>query len=145
MWGYGGNTLQPRTMVQPFAAAQASQGRVIRLVMHPMTSRHFAVPARAEQYSIDGIEWQPVPEAINVVGSRYALWITNLREVKTSLRLSDTEVAVGMSQGMKGIDYVRGHVDKACLMVTGEHEQGEETDIGLMADLVEPYAVLLRN
>lgn len=145
MWGYGGNTLHPRTMVQPFAAAQASSGRAIRLVMHPMTSRHFAVPARAEEYSIDGIEWQPVPEAINVVGSRYALWIANLRRVETTVRLSNTKVALGLSRGIRGDDYVRGHVDKACLVVTEGEEPGEDTEIGLMADLVEPYAVFLRN
>ena len=80
MWGYGGNTCHPRTMVQPFAAAHASSGQVIRLCMQPMESKHFADPVRADEYSIDGIKWIPVPTPINVLGSRYALCINDLRE-----------------------------------------------------------------
>lgn len=145
MWGYGGNTLHPRTMVQPFVASHTTGGRVIRLVMQPMNSHHFAAKVRAEEYSADGINWTEVPEAINVVGSRYALCIRDLREVEMTLRLDNTQVAVGLSKGRKGSDYVKGHVDKACLEVTGDEESGLQTEIGLVADIVDPFAVFLRN
>ncbi len=42
MWGYGGNTCHPRTMVQPFAEAWADRGEPIYLCMEEMDSRHFA-------------------------------------------------------------------------------------------------------
>src|SRR3984893_6220083 len=70
MWGYGGNTCHPTSMVQPFVEAASGP---VRLVMQPMLSKHFAEPIRAEEYSPDGTRWLPVPSGINVLGSRYAL------------------------------------------------------------------------
>src|ERR1700737_1463778 len=72
MWGYGGNTCHPRSMVQPFARAV---NRPIVLCMQPMASRHAAEPIRAEEYSVDGKHWVQIPSGINVLGSRYALCI----------------------------------------------------------------------
>lgn len=148
MWGYGGNTCHPTTMVQPFAQAHRSSGKPIVLAMHRMNSNHLAEPLRAEEFSTNGTDWQPVPEAINVLGSRYALCIKNLAEVSKSLPLAATHVAIGNSRGRTGDAYVKGRVDKACLefadSLTGD--AGEDAvSIELVADLVEPYAVFLRG
>lgn len=145
MWGYGGNTCHPRTIVQPFAQRLQEPSRPIRLVMEPMNSRHFAAPVRADEYSADGIAWHEIPRAINVRGSRYALCINNLRETDSHLILGETRVAVGNSAGRQGDLYVRGRVDKACLDVISGGSSDGLVEIGLVADLVEPYAVFLRN
>lgn len=144
MWGYGGNTCHPTSMVQPFAEAASGP---IRLIMHPMLSKHFADPIRAEEYSADGTHWRTVPSGINVLGSRYALCINSLEEVDEELDLSETQVAVGNSRGRAGVEYVRGRVDKACLEIVDPAPGYEPRPIriGLMADLVKPYAVLLRG
>lgn len=146
MWGYGGNTCHPSTMVQPFARGLAAAGSRILLVMEPMDSRHIADPVRAEEYSVDGIEWKPVPEDIHVLGSRYALCITGLKEVDEKLALAKTRVALGNSKGKLGSDYVKGRVDKACLEIVDKPGEGSLTvGIGLKAEIVEPYAVFLRS
>ena len=145
MWGYGGNTCHPRTIVQPFALERHSIAQPIRLVMEPMDSRHFAAPARAAEFSVDGIEWTAISEAIDVLGSRYALCIDNLRGTESELALGETRVAVGNSRGRPGDTYVRGRVDKACLEVVGDSSSDRIVKIGLVADLVAPYAVFLRN
>ena len=145
MWGYGGNTCHPRTIVQPFGRKHRESGRLIRLAMEPMDSRHFAAPIRADEFSVDGMAWSEIPEAINVLGSRYALCINNLRETDSPLVLGETRVAVGNSAGRQGDLYVRGRVDKACLDVVSEGSSDGLVGIGLVADLVEPYAVFLRN
>src|SRR6202049_5017054 len=79
-WGYGGSTCHPQTMVQPFARSFEQRGQVIYLCMQPMESSHFAEPIRAADFSVNGIDWQPIHLAINVRGSRYALAIKNLRK-----------------------------------------------------------------
>jgi hypothetical protein len=145
MWGYGGNTCHPRTMVQPFATTTESAGRVIRLCMQPMESKHFAESIRANEYSTDGVSWKRIPAKINVVGSRYALCITDLHEVDSELALNETRVAIGNSKGRSGNAYVKGHVDKACLEVVAMGATQTTVPIGLLARLVEPYAVFLRN
>ena len=143
MWGYGGNTCHPTTKVQPFAK---SADRPIILCMQPMESRHFAEPVRAEEYSVDGIHWDLIPSEINVVGSRYALWITDLTEVDETIDLGQMRVAVGNSRGLSGSQYVRGRVDKGCFEVA-DSSLGEPMPvrIGATAKLVAPYAVLLRS
>lgn len=145
MWGYGGNTCHPTSMVQPFAEEVAAIGRPILLVMQPMSSKHFAEPLRAREYSRDGIGWETVPGPINVLGSRYALCIRTLEEVEERLALGDTRVAVGNSRGRSGAAYVKGRVDKACLRLSEAEGDGSNiVNIKLRAELIDPFAVFLR-
>lgn len=148
LWGYGGNTCHPQTMVQPFAREYEQKGGKIVLVMETIESNHFAEPIRADEFSVDGLIWQKIPGPINVLGSRYALVIKDLRRVNFDLPLARTAVALGNSMGAPGVRYISGRVDKACLRVL---EEDDATDaeksihIGLAADIVEPYAVYVRN
>lgn len=150
MWGYGGNTCHPTSMVQPFANAFAEQGRTIHLCMEEMTSNHYAEPLCAAEFSADGVNWQEIPEDIQVRGSKYALVIDQLHPEAFKLRLDQTRVPVGPSTGRIGSKYIQGRVDKACLEVLespqiSNEEPAKEIDIGLVARLVDPYAVFLRG
>lgn len=148
-WGYGGNTCHPQSMVQPFAKSYQQRGGVIYLCMQPMESKHFAEAIRAEEFSVDGVKWQKIPTAINVLGSRYALAIKNLHLDNFDLPLTATRVAIGNSMGRSGNLYIAGRVDKACLEVTADITNApnpeEVVHIGLVAELVDPYAVYVRN
>lgn len=146
-WGYGGGTCHPVNTVQPFAASFEEQGGTIYLCMHPMNSRHFAPSARADEFSVDGISWQPIPPGINVTGSRYALVIKDLQRENFMLPLRDTRVSMGNSVGAIGSKYISGRVDKACLEITDPMDgtDHELVDIGLVARIVKPYAVFVRN
>ena len=147
LWGYGGTTCHPLTSVQPFARDFIQREGIIFLVMQPMESKHFAIPDRAHEFSPDGTRWEEVPPAINVRGSRYALAIDSLNEDEFELPLGQTRVAVGNSRGRRGDRYIRGRVDKACLEVVDDPTADEAplVHIGLVARLIEPYAVLLRT
>jgi hypothetical protein len=148
-WGYGGGTCHPTTMVQPFARAIQEQGGPIYLCMQPMESKHFAPSVRAEEFSIDGINWKPIPAGINVKGSRYALVIKDLHSEKLELLLTQTRVALGNSAGAIGSKYISGRVDKACLEIVDslpDPQSGQKSvNIDLVAQIVEPYAVFVRN
>jgi len=150
LWGYGGNTCHPQSMVQPFAQAFEMRGQTIYLCMHAMTSNHFAEPVRADEFSVDGLKWSPIPAAINVKGSRYALVIKNLRQEEFELPLDQTAVAIGRSQGRAGDIYVHGRVDKACLEVLpgprlANAGGSPALKINLVAELVAPFAGYVRN
>lgn len=151
LWGYGGNTCHPSTMVQPFAHSHVSQGGKIYLCMQEMVSKHNAAPVRANQYSVDGVNWETVPDAINVLGSQFALAIKNLHEEKFILPLEKSKVAVGRSLGRQGSQYIAGRVDKACLDISEQiddsdiNEGANSVQISLVAEICEPYAVFLKN
>jgi len=149
MWGYGGNTCHPASMVQPFARTFAGRGRTIHLCMEEMNSNHFGEGV-AREYSVDGTTWQEIPEAIEVRGSRYALVIEDLHEEKFQLPLDQTRVPVGPSTGRLGSRYIQGRVDKACLEVLEAPELSNDADprmigIDMVATLRDPYAVFLRG
>ncbi|MBV8977724.1 MAG: hypothetical protein JOZ13_10140 [Alphaproteobacteria bacterium] len=150
LWGYGGNTCHPSTMVQPFGRIFEKRGGRILLCMQEMNSSHFAEQVRADAYSVDGITWQDIPSGINVLGSRYALKIRDLRKVDEVLPLDRTIVAVGNSQGRQGSRYIQGRVDKACLELSPDAEATDEDDertvgINLVAEIEQPYAFFLKN
>lgn len=143
MWGYGGNTCHPKSMVQPFAR---TAGKPIVLCMQPMESRHRAEPVRAEEYSVDGRHWKQIPSGINVLGSRFALCIGSLEDVDITLDLGDTRVALGNHRGRNGSSYVQGRVDKACLEVIAPGSEPVRCiKIRAVAEIVEPFAVMVRN
>jgi len=108
LWGYGGNTCHPTTMVQPFAREFARRGQPIHLCMEEMNSKHFAEQQCAAECSPDGVTWETIPNTINVLGSRYALVIEALHEEHFSLPLEQTRVPVGPSMGRLGSRYVKG-------------------------------------
>lgn len=150
LWGYGGNTCHPSSMVRPFALAARQAGRPIHLVMQEMDSKHDKVPACSEEFSIDKDLWKPVPKGIEVRGSNYALAIKSLRVTDEALALNQTRVAVGPSADRSGHLYIGGHVDKACLQVVAEPVNTNQPEkyhkaIGLVAELIDPYAVFLRG
>lgn len=144
MWGYGGPTCPPNR-VRSYADECASAGRVIRLVMEPVNSRHARDPARASHFSVDNHLWDPIPAGIDVLGSRYALCIMNLREVHETLPLGATAVAIGPSKGKPGAAYIQGQIDKACLEVLPTVDEGRVASIELAADIVAPWSVFLRT
>ncbi len=150
MWGYGGNTCHPSTMVQPFAAEHEAANNPIFLCMEEIHSDHWAEPVIAAEYSVDGLSWVNVPDPIAVKGSRFALIIKNLERRTFRLPLNQTKVAVGPKKSRIGSRYVRGRVDKACLEVIDTPElsnddQTRELEINLVAELSSPYAVFLRG
>lgn len=150
MWGYGGSTCYPTTMVQPFAKMFEERGEVIHLCMEEMDSKHDAPQIAADEFSVDGNVWKNIPHGINALGSRFALIIKSLDTVDLELSLAQTQVAVGRSQGRPGHRYIIGQSDKACFEVlppTQGIELLEETKkpITLTAELADPYAVFLRN
>lgn len=145
-WGYGGSSCHPYNAVQPFVKEQTAKGTKVRLLMQEITSRHYA-EGLAKEFSPDGKNYYPVPKGVNVLGSRYALVVTTLDPIDEVLSLSDTIVGIGNKEGLSGDQYIRGHVDKACLVYSpgsGLAEHKAEIALCLSAELAEPYAVVLR-
>ncbi|MFA7587864.1 MAG: hypothetical protein WCY11_17000, partial [Novosphingobium sp.] len=82
----------------------------------------------------------------NVLGSRFALVIKDLREHDDELDLSATRVAVGRNEGRLGSRYVQGQADKACLEIIQPelvNIEPKKVKIDLVAELASPYAVFL--
>lgn len=149
-WGYGGSSCHPRSMVQPFAAGHAAANRPIHLVMEPMKSNHNRPPVRATHWSRDNEDWEEIPEGIDALGSNFALIIGDLHVEQFELPLDQTRVALGPKKGRLGSLYIKGQNDKACLEYSPDTpvanaDRKQIKSIGLVAQLVAPYAVYLKK
>lgn len=143
-WGYGGSSCHPLNAVQPFVKQVTDKGITVRLFMQEITSRHYA-EGEAKQYSADGKTYLPVPKGIKVLGSRYALVLSSLDQVDLQISLTQTTVGVGRLLGSSGSAYIRGHVDKACLVFDpSADEAGNTIQLRLAGNMAAPYAVVLK-
>jgi hypothetical protein len=155
-WGYGGQNCHPRAIVQPYADEVVSTGGTVRLCLEavaPDRETYWANESEAREWSIDGLNFRPLPKGIRVTASRYAFVIKNLRPEHFDLPLTSARVAAGPSRGRLGaryVDEIGGPVDKAVLRVEDGSEQGlregdvETLPIAYVAELHRPYAVFLR-
>lgn len=148
-WGYGGMTLHPIQRVQPFARLRVQEQGLVYLVMEQMDSTAEPDILPAQQFSSDGLTWQPLPDGVVVTGSRYALILDEISPGDLVFPQNEYEVAVGTSRGRLASEYLRGRVDKGCFIrrrgeppPAGPHRI--ETKVEYTAKLTEPYGVLLR-
>ena len=139
-WGYGGSVCHPRTQIQPLAA----RGMPVTVLMIRTESDFFGNPTYASQASRDGKAWGPIPDGVMTSG-RYALVLRSLREVDSLLDLGAYEVAIGPKEGTPLAEYLRLRVDKACARLTDAPRSSDRRRVVLQAELVAPYAVVLRT
>ena len=149
-WGYGGTTLHPIHHVQPFARLWVQQEGSIQVVMEQIDSRANPEVLPASEFSTDGINWERMPDGVNVTGSRYAIVLDEIVPGKLELDLSRFQVGIGPSRGRNAAEYVRGRVDKGCFVEAPSASEASDTHqkprlIQFQARLLEPYAVILRH
>lgn len=149
-WGYGGSVCHPVRQVQPFARQHVGEAGAIYLLMEYIDSKADPDLIPAQEFSVDGVIWQPIPEGVEVTGSKYALVLDEVSPGDLEMPYKDYVVGVGPSRGKEAGQYLQGRVDKACLernivpTATAEDVAAEARRISHSARLKEPYAVLLR-
>lgn len=146
-WGYGGGTCHPTKQVQPFSRMKIKEGANIMLVMEEINSNHGPTNLVAKEYSKDGQLWLPIPQGIEVRGSKYAIVLDELHEGDLDLDITDYQVDIGPSRGKVASEYVQGRVDKACISHRKTEIPVEKPmikKITHIAKLKEPFAVFVR-
>lgn len=144
-WGYGGNICHPLTQVQPFAENVYKRGEKLYLVMSKTESELNNAPYKSHHFSIDKKDWSPIDEKINVLGSKFALCIKDLRVCNFDLSLDAYSVGIGNKYGTILSDYIRYRVDKACAVKTDSHTTNHNTvNIKLCAEVIYPFAVFTK-
>ena len=148
-WGYGGSACHPLTQVQPFVKAEIESGRPPSLLMQSIRSIHDHDIYPAVEYSIDGVEWEQIPDGVRVTGSRYAMILGEINEGDFMIDPRRFAVGIGPSRGKRADKYLSGRTDKACLIpatpsveLPPDPESAKKIDF--FGRLVAPYAVLLR-
>lgn len=146
-WGYGGKSCHPLTQVQPFAKIQVKKYGNICLMMEMIDSHADPEIVPAKEYSDDGVTWKEIPDGIEVIGSRYALILNEIKPGDLDIAIDNYVVGIGPSRGKIASEYIQGRIDKACLSFkVGKKNKKvvEKRHFSYSSKLIEPYAVMLR-
>ena len=100
----------------------------------------------ATDYSIDKVQWQPIPNGIKVLGSKYAIVCKSIEQCNFSIDLANYVIPIGNSKGKILSNYIRGHVDKACGRYNNNlpNQDSQLVNISLCAEIDYPYSVFLK-
>ena len=103
----------------------------------------------ATEYSEDGVNWKAIPKGIKVTGSRYALVLDEITPADFEIDTRDYLIGAGPSLGKNAAEYMKGHIDKACLLAPdtpiASTSAPKVKRIKLTARLLKPYAVLVKG
>lgn len=146
-WGYGGPTCHPTKQIQPFAKHIVEKRGSIYLCMETIHSLADPDIVPAIMYSVDGVNYTPIPDGIKVTGSRYAIVLDEIVPESFEIPIEAYDVAYGRSKGRPASSYIRGHVDKACLEVNPSRlteVSDKKRCISYVARMKEPYAVFVK-
>ena len=136
-WGYGGTVCHPLNQVKPFLNENKAKGEKTYLVLSYTKSNFNNKPNKSELYSMDKIEWNKIPDGINVLGSKYALICKSFKKVKHSINLEDYNIAIGPSTGKKMSQYIKGRIDKGCGRYENKNSNDKDNnlEISLIAEI----------
>jgi hypothetical protein len=140
-WGYGGSACHPLRQVQPFAH-QCEEDVVVAMLW--TESRPLSPSRTAEEMSVDGEHWQPLPPAVRITGSKWALVLDQLNACEETVDLGVYEIGVGPSAGKLATAYLRGQSDKACVRRSAVRTRPDPRTVVACGQLAEPWAVFLR-
>lgn len=144
-WGYGGTLCHPINQVRPFVIKMLSEGIKVYLAMSFTKSKPQMTGEECKMFSVDNKNWEDVPSGIKVTGSKYAIVCSQLQDCYIRLNLDSYQVAIGPSKGKVASQYIGFRVDKGCLQkLDYDGISHHEVSIQLVAEIVEPYAVILK-
>lgn len=145
LWGYGGVLCHPLNQVQPFLNENCLRGEKTYLLLTQTPSKLFNAPSVATDFSRDKTTWEPIPDGIKVIGSKYAIVCSSIRQCNFCIDLSKYTVPIGNSTGKRLSDYIRGRVDKACGRYTETSSANSSiVSVSLCCEIDYPYSVFLR-
>lgn len=148
-WGYGGSACHPLKQARPFVNIWEKQNGSVYVLMQVIDSRAEPDLLPAKEYSWDAGKWEPIPEGINVLGSRYALILDEIKPTDFEIDPKEYVIGMGAKQGKVAEEYMRGHIDKACLVKAESPPPSDirsrRRKIKYAAKLLSPYAVLVRS
>ena len=145
-WGYGGVLCHPLNQVQPFLKSNALKNQKTHLVMTKTLSKLNNTPSAATMYSVDNINWCPIPNNVRVLGSKYAIVCNSITQCEFILDLADYVIPLGNCKGRRLSQYIQGRVDKACgyYQINTAKNISMPVIITLCAEIESPFSVFIK-
>ena len=140
-WGYSGVFCRPK-QVQDFCKDSVLNKHTPKLVLIETKNSYNSSIGYINTYSEDNINYKSFKSPVQLQGAQFSFVAKNIREYN-NFRLDDFIVVGGKNDGKVLSSHLRFKVNKCFAKYVGNcNEKGIDV---LVADLVEPYAVWLKE
>ena len=140
-WGYSGVFCRPK-QVQEFCKQSVFNQHHPKLVLIETKSSYNSTIGYISEYSTDNINFQKFKSPVQLQGAQFSFVAKNIRKYN-NFKLDDFTVVGGKNDGKVLSSHLKFKVNK-CFAKYKENSQDKEINV-LIADLVEPYAVWLKE
>ena len=140
-WGYSGVFCRPK-QVQEFCKNSALNNNSPKLVLIETKSSYNSDIGFINEYSVDNINYEKFKYPVQLQGAQFSFVAKNLRKYD-KFKLDDFIVVGGKNDGKPLSEHLVFRVNKCFGKYIGNSDDNEINV--LIADLVEPYAVWLRE
>ena len=140
-WGYSGVFCRPN-QVQNFCKESILNGISPKLILIETKSSYNSNIGFINEYSDDNINYKKFKSPVQLQGAQFSFVAKNIREYD-NFKLNDFVVVGGKNNGKVLREHLKFKVNK-CFAKYNEDSNDEEIKV-LVADLVEPYAVWLKE
>jgi hypothetical protein len=140
-WGYSGVFCRPK-QVQDFCKKAILNNHIPKLVLIETKSSYSSDIGFINEYSVDHLNYEKFKYPVQLQGAQYSFVAKNLRKYN-NFKLDDFVVVGGKNNGKRLSSHLVYRVNK-CFGKYNKKSNSEELNV-LIADLVEPYAVWLKE
>lgn len=138
-WGYSGVFCQPRP-TQEFCKSKES----VQLVLIETKSPYQSDIGDIFEYSENGIDYKKFKGPVQLSGAQFSFVARNLREFE-NFCVDDYIVVGGKNDGKLLSDHLRFRVNKSFAKLDSKSQTRKQQQTVLIADLVEPYCIWLKE
>ena len=140
-WGYSGVFCRPK-QVQEFCKSSVLNNHSPKLVLIETKSSYSSSIGFINEYSEDNINFKKFKSPVQLQGAQFSFVAKNIRKYN-QFKLDDFIVVSGKNDGKVLSNHLKFKVNKCFAKYKG-NSQDKEINV-LVADLVEPYAVWLKE
>lgn len=140
-WGYSGVFCRPK-QVQDFCKKSVLNNHSPKLVLIETKSTYSSNIGFINEYSIDNINYKKFKSPVQLQGAQFSFVAKNIRKYN-QFKLDDFTVVGGKNDGKVLSSHLKFKVNKCFAKYVGNCKD-KEINV-LVADLVEPYAVWLKE
>jgi hypothetical protein len=143
-WGYSGSLCHP-FKVQEFCWIATKENEEVMLILSETKSAYGSKEEirKVSEYSIDGKNWNKLPESIHLWNCKFAVTASKLRKVDQYIDLNEYVVVVKNGEVKLG-EYIRYRVNKACAILKNQAHIPRLVKISYIATLVPPFCIFVR-
>ncbi|HTH93371.1 MAG TPA: hypothetical protein VL576_02755 [Candidatus Paceibacterota bacterium] len=142
--GYSGVFCHPKR-VSEFIQLAKSEGEKVTVLFITTPSNFNSPIERLSYYSSDANLWQPLPEEVLLVGSKFSIVAKDIQKVDFDINLTDYQSMLGATPGKTLDEYLQWRCDKSCAVYNpGKLDKQKMKKVSYICELTDEGVVYVK-